>query len=643
LMWKFIGSANIGVVSQEQPSHELKYLPPELVNAEHSQTLADFEAAETVFMLDTDTHNQPNVANQHLLDSAMHVSEHAKVVLTGTHPAEIAENVSFLHALRPDVEIFGHAHPEGVRCSSHDARREGPIEAFRSVSANLKGETVPVVRPLSESDAEWVATLTKQAVKAGTAVNAYFNESGMLDRQLFSDAFALDQTGTLARVSSEVNAHGRAIAKLQTQAATNAQVTIAAGLQSRRNEAPQPMPGIAVKPGEVRERFASIGSAIVVGGTGNIGTAMTEAMGGKIPVDTVNRTLSKKRFDHSGTADFPVNEHTNFSTIADKTGTVFVTASVPWKTDPKTGEIIFDRNALIEDNIKALLPIFKNLPQESRKIVIVSNPCSELTAIAALLRPDLASKLLAHAGTDAVRNKLRNTDRSPANSNPSISLEEDPNDADVVTVRPADPMIHGGNTPASALEMARAGQQPAQAVVGPHAPEMVAAVPGLKRIDSKVNILGKILSDEAGGRSVTDPTALSAIEEASNSLLELPGSYAQVLTRKESKALTALMKRWHTPVAVPEGIAPTLPRDSRGRVDWKMLKASKDSILEGKDGEANQTYPEKVSAALQTMADNFELSVGCLAKVVREKNPELGEIDNQWVLDNRADLLTKYL
>jgi hypothetical protein len=650
LSWKLIGGPDIGIVSQHKPSHRVGYFPPNLVNAEHATDIGPFKAANTVFMLDTDMSVQPaEQLNRQLMDNAPHLGNEATVVLTGMSPAVITENMAFLHALRPDLKLFGHSAPissTGQEPQNYN-RSVGPIEAFRSVSANLVGSTVEIIRILNTDDAQWVADETKLPVKSGTAMMASFDKAGNLDRELFRTALQENAEATKGRLSVSINAQASAQVKLTTAAAQKVSTLIAATMQSRSDEGIGKMPGTPVISDEVQLRINSLGPVVVVGGTGNIGGAIAQALGGKVQeLITINRTLGKKPFDHLGTPELPVREQKDFKNI-DPTSTVFVTASVDWRRDDK-GEIVFDRNALIGDNTKALLPTIKQLHPDARKVVIISNPCSELTAVVAFLRPDLTKILLAHAGTDAVRSQLRNPTRSAENPNPSVSLSQNSANSSEISVTTPSQNLGQDEMPKSAIQMARDGWQPAQAVVGPHAPEMVVAYPVSKHIDPEVSVLGKTLADEAGGRSVTDPTALSAIDEASGALLGLPGSYAQVLTAKEASELTALMTRWGVPLEVPTGIAPTLPRDNQGAIDWNMLNALKDSVFPGEDSQPDQSYTSKVFHALKTMANNFDISLNCIAELVREKNPGLDEtegceIDKQWVLNHQEQLLTKYL
>lgn len=550
LLWKFSGSTAISMVSQTRPAHTLKYIPDEL-SFSHSTRPVD---ACSQFAL------QPSgIDIRHLARASR---PHTTVALVGRDAEDIARKTALLFNLRPDLNIFG-CTPDLPGGPQQIHESAVGVDAFHRIANVQAGGSGFLAAPLTRRDALWINQLTGRATRPGEVIFAPQAAHG-IDRALFTRWWQVQPDVVCRRLDAAVRPNPELLP-----------VELAC----------PPTPGGAPGLKTTRQAIRRLGSTVVFGSTGNIGSAITEALGGKVPLTTVSRRFDTVPHRHLGSPLHPVVQASAVPPGTD-IKTAFLTASVPWRRCPKTQRIIFDRAALLEDNLTGILiPQLRTLPESTRVLQIITNPSSELAYAAWLLRPDLEHAISAHVGTDIVRQRAH---------------VKNPNDTD------------------------------SWFTFGPHSPAQVNVDLADGSIDQQVPILGKILNDEAGDRSVTDPTGLSSIVEAARLHSHLPGCYGLPLTANEARQLSVFMRdEAGRPIAVSEGIAPTLPRDENRRIRWELLKKAL-SVDE---------FAQRAHAALAEMEEGRNTVLDCLARYAAQQLPGVDCVDPQWVLDNREKLL----
>jgi len=476
---------------------------------------------------------------------------------------EAARHLALLGSLRSDLTLVGctAALPDGPHQLIPNAIG---MDAFDR-AANLRaGGSSFVAGVLSRRDAAWINQTTASTLKAGDVMFAPFGAQG-IDRTLFS--------------------------RWQQEMPQRVQECIELAVKPHVELLPLALiapPSVDSNPGlrNLRHAIRKLGPTVVFGATGNIGSAIVETLGGKIPVHAISRQGSSEALNRLGSPEHPVRQCAALPADA-AVSTVFLTASVPWLRCPRTNRIIFDRTALLEDNLQnVLIPQLRQIPPETKVVQIITNPSSDLTYAAWLLRPDLAHAVSAHVGTDIVRQHAH---------------------------------VSQPNRPETWFTF------------GPHSPAQVNVDLAAGTIDPAIAVMGKTLNDEAGDRSVIDPTGLSSIVEAARLHTNQASCYGLPLSAQEAFELSEFMDReMGRPVVVSEGIAPTLPRDGQRRIRWDMLRKA-GSVL---------GFPDLALRALQEMETGRQQVVEALVRRVRARHPQPGTIDAKWILCNRDKLLT---
>ncbi len=555
LLWRFGGACPITMVSQTQPAHLLRYIPHDFA-FQHSGKPVQ---ASAQFLLTPSTLD--------IRSAARSAPPHGTIIIVGTDDSQTARHLGLLENLRSDLTLFGctGALPEGTR-QMHPATIG--TDAFDRMVCQRTGGSSFVAGALTRRDAAWLNQTTGGTLKAGDVIFAPFAAHG-LDRSLF----ARWRTEMPDQVEQRLNNAIRPDVELLPLALVSP-------------------PSVDGQPGlrNLRHAIRKLGPTVVYGATGNIGSAIAEALGGKIPVTAISRQGCCPRLETLGSPRHTLRQGKSLSasqTDEDAVRTVFMTASVPWLRCPRTNRVIFDRAALLEDNLQnVLIPQLREIPAGVKVVQIITNPSSDLTYAAWLLRPDLAGAISAHVGTDIVRQHAH------------VRFPDRPD---------------------------------TWFTVGPHSPNQVNVDLAAGTIDPKVPLLGRILNDDAGDRSVIDPTGLSSIVEAARLHTHQAGCYGLPLSAEEAKALTEFMDReMGRPITVSEGIAPTLPRDSQRQIRWDMLRRA-GGIPE---------FPDRMHTALQEMEAGKMQILEALVRRASARQPQAGTVNVQWVLDNRDKLLS---
>jgi hypothetical protein len=563
--------ANVAFSTQEAPPNIFADFPKEITNVVLTRSTGTLGASDTVIF--------PDCSDKKIMSDAPFLKKNGRVIISAGDIDSALKKTALLHAIRPDLELYGHATNQAVDNAMPTPAT--PVAASYAVADILVGERAVVVRPLGDSDAKWLSRLSGVTINQGTVILAGFNRAGTIDRVEFETMFRAGPSGLRDQLTQAVALNQRWI---RDMASPIDDARLASAIKDQLGR-PARVPGVLVNRQTSREQIMTLGPTVVYGASGNIGNAISKALcANGVQVCGIAR--------QPGSAMFGVfAELTDPKPLASATvpsafvpDTVFLTSSAGWPKDAD-GNIVFDRSKLLEVNVKILAPIFTELSSQAR-IIVISNPCSEMAYLGWLLRPDLADKIFSHSGTDVTRQR----NRAPF---PEDSF-----------------------------------------TVGPHSPAQVNVKrtrQGGLEIDRGIARLGQLHQERSSdGNSVTVPTATAAIWEGISIANNKAQSLALPLSAEEARALTAFMVLHQQAIEVSEGIAITLPRDARRRIRWNMLT-----------GAAGQLpgFSEKFRHAISAMEDGRIALLQSVVNTVNSGRPEEAMIDRQWVLDNRGIVL----
>ncbi len=591
---------SVAIACDDTPPNLLNDFPAEVANVVATKQVGAVAAVDTMFLLECSTLKT--------IQNAKYIKPHGRVVVVGGELNQVAEQVAVLQTLRPDVAIFGHASSAFVLHAPSSVA--DPVQASHAMAAILAGQAATMVRPLQIDDAAWISEQVGCVVKPAAAIAAPFFNDGQLERVQCETLLASPDTGfneAIVQLATQQNAptpmHSAAM-----HAAKKECSEIDAIARARR------VPGITPDAAEVDRRVASLGPTVVYGANGSIGSAMLKSLAESgIPLCGVMRKPDREFLRGF---DSPLFNLVITDKVPDDFAarTAFITASTGWSKDA-AGKIIFDRSRLLASNINILTPIFMQLPAQIPLVMVISNPCSEMAYLGWLVRPDLSRNLYAHAGTDVTRqmNRVKN-----------------PRDTSQYgTAGPHSPMqVNWEMTKNRALRAAVGSRKSADDAAAPNATE--SAKPS-GRIDARIPLLGQMHQSRSRDKnSVTVPTAVASIFEATNIATNVAQSFARPMTKKEAEQMTTLMQQHDQNIIVSEGISPTLPRDTRGEIRWSML-------AEALDGVPN--FSKKLCAALQAMEEGRSGLLSELMKKINAGRADHEKIDTDWIIAHRGPVL----
>ena len=594
---------NVAIACDDIPPNLLYDFPASVTNVVATTQVGTLAAVDTMFMLQCST--------EKIMQEAKFIRPEGRVLITSGELHQVAEQVTVMHQLRPDVDIYGHAASEFVLYAPASAAN--PVQASYALAAILDGQSVFMVRPLQGKDADWLSHRAGISITPGTAIPAPFFEDGQVDRTALAFWLTSPKSGVKEAIEQLAllrQARPVALTEAITQAKSDA------GDIDKQRRARR-VPGLTLESLPGPARLAALGPTVVYGANGNIGSTLLKSLATtgqplcgimRKPDATFLGGFDSPRFDLIVASQIPDN-------FAAKTA--FITASTGWPKDA-AGNIIFDRSLLLAANINILVPIYQSLQKKLPLVVVISNPCSEMTYLGWLLRPDLARNLLSHAGTDVTR---------------QMNRVNDPNDTSSYgTAGPHSPMQVNWE-----MRKSRTPRKPSPAPIGTTAESggtsPAASAPRIGRIDPRIPVLGQMHQSRSRDKnSVTVPTAVAALFEAVNFIQQVPQSYARPLTADEAAQLSGLLNRHDKPIRISEGIAPALPRDANGDVRWNMLIEALDQV---------PFFPQKLGAAMQAMEEDRTALLLSLVNKINYRRPARDCIDSDWILAHRGAALAE--
>lgn len=568
--------ANVAFATREAPPNIFADFPNEITNIVHTRSTGALGACDTVIF--------PDCSEAKIISDAPQLKPGGRVIVSDRDFDSVIEKLALLHAIRPDLELYGHA-PDQVEQRSSPLPA-APVAASYAVADIVAGERAFVVRPLTGRDAAWLTEFSGVPIEEGAAIAANFNKEGTIDRAEFETMFNAEPVVMRDQVAQAAAVNQRTLRDM-FGVIDNARLETDARDQIGRTAR---VPSVLVDRDADRKQIQKLGPTVVYGASGNIGKSMSKSLiANGVPVCGIVRKPNPEVLSEFAT--LAESDAIVSSAVPEKfvPSTAFLTSSAGWPKDAD-GKIIFDRSRLLGDNVKILAPIFMALSPQTERAVVISNPCSEMTCLGWLLRPDLADRIFAHAGTDVTRQR----NRAPF---PDDSF-----------------------------------------TVGPHSPAQVNVKRNRKggvEIDRRIPTLGQQHQERSrDGNSVTVPTATAAIWEAVSIATNTPQSLALPVTADEAGKLTAFMAQYGQPIVVSEGIAITLPRDAQRQIRWDMLTEA---------AEAAPGFPEKFKAAIVAMEDGRAALLQAMVDSINRARPAAAAVDKQWVLDNRGTVLSDAL
>ena len=533
------------------------------------------------------------------------------MVITGGELHQVAEQVTVMQQLRPDVDIYGHAASEFALYAPGSAAN--PVQASYALAAILDGQSVFMVRSLQGKDADWLGHRTGFSVIPGTAIPAPFFKDGSVDRTALEFWLKSPKSGVKEAVE-QLALLRRARPAALTAAITQAKSDVG-DIEKQRRARRVPGSALPSLPGPAR--LAALGPTVVYGANGNIGSTLLKSLA--TTGQPLCGIMRKPDTTFLGGFDSPRFDLIVSSQVPDSfaTKTAFITASTGWPKDA-AGNIIFDRSLLLAANINILAPIYQSLQKDLPLVIVISNPCSEMTYLGWLLRPDLARNLLSHAGTDVTR---------------QMNRVNNPNDTSSYgTAGPHSPMQVNWE-----MRKSRIPRRPSPAPIGATddsaSSTAAESAPRIGRIDPRIPVLGQLHQSRSQDKnSVTVPTAVAALFEAVNFIQRVPQSYERPLTADEAAQLSGLLNRFGKPIRISEGIAPALPRDANGDVRWPMLFEALNRV---------PFFPQKLGAAMQVMEEDRTALLQSLVKKINHRRPARDCIDIDWILAHRGPELAE--
>lgn len=594
LAYKFSGMDQIHLVSSHKSPHLLEYHPRSIINLRHSTKLNEVDKPQSAFLL--------NTGEDEIKQNASGFPRNAEVIISNNAMQSVIHQVALLGRLRPDLKIYGHA-----SFTPDNKNQKGAIESFRRMGALLNGEKAVVVHVLNEQDRLWIARETGVEMPPGAAIQACFDRHGKLDRKSFLAELNSRRPDPAEVTHALVGTGGTAGPIIPRRDLPNRDDFIA-NLQSFRQMnamqelcAVTPLQAGAPAAGRMRDALRRalpsrqdplrvLGKVLLLGSTGNVGNGILRALSGRVRIDApVRDTTRVQDASHLGTAKHPVRQLplTAYGMHGDRgVDTVFIAASAP-RDKSRT-----DRAGQLVPNIGGvMIPLLPKIPSSAKLVQIITNPCSDMAFAAWLLRPDLASKIASHSGTDLVRQQEHVT--KPHDANTFFTF-------------------------------------------GPHSPKQVNVDLAAKRIDPSISVKADDINRRSGGQPTTDPTSLAGIYEAMNILTGEQSSYAFPLTRDEAGRLQRFLRESGMPalqdIEVHEGTAPTLPRKHR-EIHWDLLEK----------GRQVPGFLDNVGPAIEEINLGRLTVLQHIVSEVARKQPKIADgaqLDIEWVLRNRDGLLS---
>jgi hypothetical protein len=618
---KALGSLLIGKLNGQVPLVAVgdRYLPaligdmPSNGNNRtvYSSSLAPYQNVNTVFYA-----RPTEITNAQSINSFVQFAYQAPAGSTVVIPTSNGQTVASLgQLLRPDVNWMGASDNAFINNGSTRSDQQAALSAVTAVALPGDGPgaiSTNVARPLNADDARWMSGQAGVTVPPGLVVSARFDAQGNLNRAAFQQQYAQSPDAANSSIRQLTAEREQGITQLQALAnANNAGLTaqqfdaaLSNPVQSRAmfgvdaaTDGPQRRLPSEASP---QVDYAPLGNVAVIGGTGRIGTAVTAQLGGEVPsLISVSRKSTQEELPPGATWAADLREHSGVDTV-------FITASADWRRE--NGKIIFDRSALLSDNIAILMDQLGSIPPGST-VISVMNPSNTMAWVIHTLRPDL--KAYGHEGTDLGR-LLARTPNAP-------------------------------------------GEQ--GILFGPHSPNLV-AVDRNNNQQPVVPVVGQIYA-QMSGNSATLTTASSAVSEAVNIRSGLSGSYAAPLSQDDAAWLTQMMRThvsgWTQ--EIPKGLVVAAPMDpqtgavNRVAVEGMFQRFSQDE-REGKTYTALRPKPgstefqreevrptELLAGAMNELLTERNLAIQVIQQSLAKSHPELRDVPIEDLMRDPARLL----
>jgi hypothetical protein len=514
---------------------------------------------------------------------------------------------TFGHKLRPDVNWSGNSsYATFLGGRSADSTAQLAVSAVTDASALANGrEGGNLARPLPADDARFLSDALGVSVPDGLVISAPFDGRGNLERSSFMRQYSRDPGAARASLlhatadwnDGQSRVRGFAIGNRPELAGTTFPQLIAnptqlanlLGINPPSARINQVLP-VTQSPSP---DYSVLGKTAVLGATSKAGGAALAQLADKVPLVGVSRSNIQAEMPRGVTWS---------NRVPSDVKTVVVTAAVPWRTDPVTKAIIFDRKVLVQDNINVVLPYLDSIPRGAT-VNVVTNPSNTIAWVVQALRPDL--KVLGHEGTDVGRLDARNRDGL---------------------------------------------------LFGLHSPFLVATDRN-GNPDPVVPVAGNIYA--RGGYSATNTTGTWAVTETVRARQGIPGNYAVALKPDDAAWLTQLARTHITgwDREIPTGMVVTAPINP---ANGTLLRAQIESLFQkfAADERAGITYTalrpipkspnfnrvqlrptQLLSQALQELFNERGYALEALHNIVSEKHPELRQVPIEQLLADPANLL----
>jgi hypothetical protein len=513
---------------------------------------------------------------------------------------------TFGHKLRPDVNWSGNSsYGSFLGGRSADSTAQLAVSAVTDSSALANGTARSnLARPLKADDARFVSEALGLSVQDGLVISAPFDGHGNLERPNFMQQYSRDPGAARASLLHAISDWNDGQSRVLAFATGNRPELAGTTFPQLMDNSTQLANLIGVEPPSVRVNqarpvtpsqspdYSILGKTAVLGASSKAGGAALAQLAGEVPLVGVSRSNVQAEMPRGVTWS---------NRVPSDVKTVIVTAAVDWRRDDKN-QIIFDRKALVQDNINVVLPYLDSIPRGAT-VNVVTNPSNTIAWVVQALRPDL--KVLGHEGTDVGRLDARNRDGL---------------------------------------------------LFGLHSPFLVATDRN-GNPDSVVPVAGNIYA--RGGHSATSTTGTSAVTEAKLAREGIPGNYAMALSPGDAAWLTQLARTHITgwDREIPAGMVVTAPINPangtllRPQIESLFRKFAADEragvlytalrpIPKSPNFNRVQLRPTQLlSQALQELFDERGYALEALRNIVSEKHPELRQVPIEQLLTDPANLL----
>lgn len=658
---RFVGAAQVKVVSGHMAPFLFENNPPAIAKTEHATQLDPYDAADSVFMMGTSLDDMDRVKSR--------IPPFARIVISSNDTASVHQQVSYLAHVRPDLNVFGHA------SRLHDPENLiGAKEAFTRVANVLGGAKDVVTHALNRKDSKWISQNLGIEVAPGTAITAVFDRHGGLDRRAFRRALEEVKVrhevpivaGAATALVDPARVLGRRLANAGMRKSHAAEKEAAgsrspqaagdaadAPAVSRRWQALKAKIGREAMKGYVKniglkeqdEVLQSVQSAVelfrnlnlenvpvidppampkdlfsVVGdsmvfGDGNIGLALVETLGGNARVSLVRRKPAGDLADLAG-AGFQASLDAYYA-----------------KRKPDVSHLGSPQNPIAEYGLEGLPDYWhpeggKTRGPDAKTVFLTASVPKPVrggkvvTDRPAMMRGNLEVMV------GALRKIPASVGQIQIITNPSTEMA-----FAAWLLRPDFPQAaivccHAGtDTTRQRARVTDPDRPDSYFTLGPHEKEQVnvdfEAQEGQGAIDDAIPTMGGDITRRSGGQAATVTTGLASLNEAYDIYTRKPGSYAVPLTADEAGWLTRFVRGLQESLGQPtdfqiqEGAAITIPRKGDMSINKEVLEKAK----------AVNGFAERAIAAASVVEQGRTAVLDAVASLLEGRRLENGHRD----------------